>query len=436
MQLAGQAAGRADDHPVLADGPLDGTDRLRVRRQRIVGRCAGRGIRGTVPVGFQPLVRQCEGEIAKGRVEIADGRPCVADHGDRVVLGRVEGGRVDRHQPGIRVPEQAPGTGGEVLQPGADGEDQIRRPGDGVGGLGSGNADGADAAGVGPGQRRLAGLGFGDRDAVPFGEGGEPVAGLGVVDPAAGDDEGRPGGAKRGSGTLQLARIGALAAHGPCSGPEECLGIVAGLRLHVLAQRQGDRAAFGRIDQRRHRPRQGRKKLLRTGDAIEVAAHGTEAVVGADGAVLEVLDLLQDRIGDAAREDVARQQQHRQAVHVRQRRRRDHVRRTRPDRRRHRHEPLAVVGLRVGDRRVGHALLVVATPCRQRSAGVVEGLAEPGDVSVTEDRPHPGDEPDAVLVRLRPEIAHEGLGRRQSDGAHRPSSPMRRVLRPTPRRAR
>ena len=79
------------------------------------------------------------------------------------------------------------------------------------------------------------------------------------------------------------------------------------------------------VHQRRHGPRQGREHVFGPGDAIVVAAYGTEAVVGANGCVPEILDLLQDRVGEPVGEDVAGQQQHRQAVHVRQCRGRDHV---------------------------------------------------------------------------------------------------------------
>jgi hypothetical protein len=65
--------------------------------------------------------------------------------------------------------------------------------------------------------------------------------------------------------------------------------------------------------------------LLRSRDAIEVARHGPKAVIGRHRAVAEILDLLQNRIGNTAGEHIARQEKHRQAVHMGNRRRRDHV---------------------------------------------------------------------------------------------------------------
>ena len=47
------------------------------------------------------------------------------------------------------------------------------------------------------------------------------------------------------------------------------------------------------------------KQVLGPGDAVEVAGDRLEAVVDRDGAVVEVLDLLQDRIGAAIGEDIA-----------------------------------------------------------------------------------------------------------------------------------
>ena len=64
-------------------------------------------------------------------------------------------------------------------------------------------------------------------------------------------------------------------------------------------------------------------RMRRMNDAVEVARDRPEAVVGGDAAVVEVLDLLQHRVGRARDEDVARQQQHRQAVDVGERRRGD-----------------------------------------------------------------------------------------------------------------
>ena len=150
---------------------------------------------------------------------------------------------------------------------------------------------------------------------------------------------------------------------------EEALGIVVGLGLHVLAEGQRHRAAFGRVGQHGHRPLQRRHDLLGPGDAVEVARDRAEAVVGRDRAVAEILDLLQHRVGAAVGEDVARQQQHRQAVDMGERRAAvtmlvapgpievvQAIMRAAPHR------------LGIGDGAMGHGLLVVGAEGRQASS--------------------------------------------------------------------
>ena len=112
-----------------------------------------------------------------------------------------------------------------------------------------------------------------------------------------------------------------------------------------------------------------------------------------------VLELLEDRVGDAGREHVARQQQHGDAVDRGERGAGDHVGRARADRRRdgERRQPVAVP--RVADGRVHHRLLVAALevaaapltgalPC----SPLEQRLADAGDVAVAEDAPAAGEE--------------------------------------------
>jgi len=72
--------------------------------------------------------------------------------------------------------------------------------------------------------------------------------------------------------------------------------------------------------------------MLGPGDPVKVAHDRPEAVVGADRAIVEVLDLLQHGVRPAVGEDIARNEEHGQPVDVRQRRRRHHVGGPRPDR--------------------------------------------------------------------------------------------------------
>ena len=73
----------------------------------------------------------------------------------------------------------------------------------------------------------------------------------------------------------------------------------------------------------------------------------------------------------------------------------------------------ATLGLGIGDRGMGHGLLVLATPGRQRLADPVQSLADAGHVAVAEDCPDAFDEALAILCHLNREPAHHGLGRRK-----------------------
>jgi hypothetical protein len=85
------------------------------------------------------------------------------------------------------------------------------------------------------------------------------------------------------------------------------------------------------VGQHAERAGQGGHDLLRPQDAVEIARDRPEAIVRRHRAVAEILDLLQHRIGPAIGEDIAGQQQHRQAVDMRQRGRRHHVGGAGPD---------------------------------------------------------------------------------------------------------
>ena len=52
-------------------------------------------------------------------------------------------------------------------------------------------------------------------------------------------------------------------------------------------------------------------------DAIEIARDRAEAVVRRDRAVVEILDLLQHRVGATVGEDIAADHEDRQSVHMR-----------------------------------------------------------------------------------------------------------------------
>jgi hypothetical protein len=120
-------------------------------------------------------------------------------------------------------------------------------------------------------------------------------------------------------------------------------------------------------------------------DAIPETGHRLEGVVDAERRVAEMLDLLQHWIGQARHIGVAAEEQQRQAVGVRDRRRGQHVRRARPSRGGREHKAFAQFLLSVGYGRHGHRLLVLAAPQRELGSIAVQRLAEADDIAMAED---------------------------------------------------
>ena len=270
-------------------------------------------------------------------------------------------------------------------------------------------------------QRALARLGLRHGDPVRGGEAIERLGRLRVMHSAAGDHQWRFGVAQQIRRRRQFAGVRPDPADMPKSRGEKLFGIIERLRLHVLAQRQGHRAALRRIGQHRQRARQCREDLLGPRDAIEVARHRAEAVVRRYRAVAEALHLLQHRVGPARGEHVAWQQQHRQPVDMRHRRRGDHVGGARSDRRGAGHHPPSVHRLGVADRRQRHRLLVVRAIGRQVVAMRRQSLADAGNIAVAEDRPYAAEQRDRAAFAfgaLRRQIAHQRLRHGQSDRGH------------------
>ena len=211
---------------------------------------------------------------------------------------------------------------------------------------------------------------------------------------------------------------------------EEARRIVIGLGLHVLAEGERHRPAFGRIGQDRDRPIERRHDLLGTRDAVEIARHRAEAVVGAHRSVAEILDLLQNRVGPAVGEHVAGDQQHGQPIDMRDRGGGDHVGRAGADRGGAGHHPLAARSLGEGDRGVRHRLLVMGAIGRQRVARGVERLAHARHIAMAEDREHALEQ--ALLApvdfdSLGAQEANHRLGGGQSDRCHG-ASPLRSMF--------
>ena len=193
------------------------------------------------------------------------------------------------------------------------------------------------------------------------------------------------------------------------------------LRLHVLRERERDRARLRLVHEHAHRVQRRGNDLLRSPDPVEVAGDRPQALVHRDVAGPRHLELLQHGIGPARREDVARQQQHGQAVHRRGRRAGDHVRRARADRRGADERPEPVLHPRVADGGMHHPLFVPPLVIGEEVAVLVQRLPDAGDVAVPEDAEAAGEEPLPRAVSLRPLVDEElddRLPDRQPYGGH------------------
>ena len=105
-------------------------------------------------------------------------------------------------------------------------------------------------------------------------------------------------------GRLHLGLVRARAADAVQRRLEECRRIIEGLALGVLRQPEKGRPAIGGIQHGRDRLRQRLQDLLGPHDAVPVARDRLERVVDRGGGRIEVLHLLQDRIGEAVGERV------------------------------------------------------------------------------------------------------------------------------------
>ena len=423
VQLAGQPAGRAYHRALGPDPAVDRAQHLRIRRA--IGPVVGRGAihclaPSTCKLGDPPppgiVLRRLE--LARKLVERA---ARVALQMQCAVLDPVAPADVDRDQRAGGIREQRRRSGREVLQTRTDRDDEVRLGRELVGSGGAGHANSARVAGVVEAQRALSCLRLGDGDTETLGEAPERLACVGIVDAAAGDQKRPPRFPPQAHGLRDERRVGAVASRLVHTWLEKACRKIGRLRLHVLRQRKRHRSAVGRIGEHGNRLRQRPQELFGPRDPVPVARHRAETIVCAHRAVGEVLDLLQDGVGAAAREYVARQQQHREAVDVRKRGRRHHVGRAGTDRGRAGHQPPAAKCLGVGDRGVRHRLLVVRAQRRKAIAHLRQGLAHSSDVAMTEDGEHPVHERHGSAVDgrlLRHQVAHQRLRGRQSQARH------------------
>ena len=84
---------------------------------------------------------------------------------------------------------------------------------------------------------------------------------------------------EQGNSLVDAPRVRQAPLYLPGALRKEGEGIIVGLRLHVLGQRQGNSPSIGRIQQNPHGFRQRGKQLFGAGYAIEETADGTKAIV-------------------------------------------------------------------------------------------------------------------------------------------------------------
>ena len=300
----------------------------------------------------------------------------VRDDSDPGMLRRVELGdvRVDEAHRGVR--ERGLRPGGEVGPSRADPDHHIGIRGEPVRGQRPGRADRPHGLRVVERQRPLPGLCLSDGDSRPLDEGSQCIGGARVDDPATSDDERALRAADRRDGSAERRGIGRAPVDVPDPFGHELARVVVGLGLHVLGHRERDRAGICRAREDAHRGERGRDQLFGPADAVPVAGDRDERVVHRDVAARRYLDLLQHRVRHARREHVARQEQHRQPIHGRERRARDHVRRAGADRRRARERREPIVHAGEPARRMHHRLLVARHVIWQELRPLEEGLAD------------------------------------------------------------
>ena len=301
-------------------------------------------------------------------------------------------------------------AGGEVRKPRADGKHEIGVVRQRVRSRRARDAYRTCLQRVVPRQRALARLCFHYRHAMGFRERAQGFgAAVAVEHAAARDDHRLLRRAQERCRDIELRGFRRRRTDSHQRRREKRLGIIVGLGLHVLRQRERDGAAQRRVGQDGNRARQRSEELRGCDDAVEIARHRLHAVVGRDAAVVKILELLQHGVGCPRNEDIARQEKHGEPIDVCGGGRRHEVRRSRADRGRARHHPLAEVRLGEGDGGVRHRLLVVRSVGRQHIPVPVERFAHAGDVAVAEDGPDAGEE------RHLPAVADRPLRRQETD---------------------
>jgi len=303
------AARRGENHIARTGGIPDRAD------DRTLRRTAGSG-EVEQPIYFGLPLRLQAGDlggilranlcVVQRGGKLFQGDPRIGNNGDCSHLVGIELRGVDIHEGHIGILKRRHRGRGEVGVACADSDDEIRRVREPVGGQRACCSDGAHRLRVVPGERALPCLRLAHRNAGLRDELGECGRGFTHQHPASGNDERTTCLADGRDRALQREFVGLPPANQPHALMEELFRVVVGLCLNILRQGQRNGAAVRGRREDAHRLRQCGDELLRTVDAVPVAAHGLETIVDAGVLRAEGLQLLKHRSDLARREDVAR----------------------------------------------------------------------------------------------------------------------------------
>ena len=226
--------------------------------------------------------------------------------------------------------------------------------------LTAGDADAAQIHRMRPLDGGFSRLRLSKRDLEPLRERAERAVRLGITHAAAADQDGffRCTDGLRGLCHRFARRRAALDPMDALL--KEAHGVVVSFALDILRQRDAHRASVGGVSQHPERARHRAHQLIGPVHAVKIPAHRAERVVGGEPQVVRLLDLLQHRVGLAAGVHVAGQEQNRDVVGGGGSCGGHHVGRAGADGRGDRENLLTLYLLGKRDRRVGHALLVLA----------------------------------------------------------------------------
>ncbi len=383
-----------------------------------VGAVADAGVVGDVIVPYVALGlgfhRPFGRASVTGGAEFRQGLLAVADDGQRHVFRGIVTAHVEADEFGV-LGKGGPGAGGEVLQAGADGQHNIRFPGDLVGAVRPGDANRPDVQRMIVAEVGAACDGFDHRDVRGFGKGGEFRHRIAILHAAARDDHRALRRVQKADRFGHFAGVGGLRPDVVHATREEFQWIIIGPALHVLRQGNKGRAAIGGVQHRANGVRQGLDDLCGMRDPIPITRDGLEGIVDAESRVPEVLQLLQHGVGQAGEESISAKHQNGQAVGMGKRGAGQKVGGAGASRRGAEHEATAQPGLGVTGGCKSHALFVLTAIKRQGVFHILKRLAQTCDIAMTKDAK--AATTDAMLCainldKLVVEVAHNGLGRR------------------------